>query len=139
MNTSIYPSKVDLWIIILITADLTLLFGLGIYNFGNGASGAILLACGVFSALLMVIFLVPLHYTITPESLEIRHGIIKEIVKLEEIIEVKPTSDPTSAPALSLQRVEIVLKDKSKLISPKNRDQFIQEIQTKIKMIKRPV
>jgi len=132
MNTSKYPSKIDLWILILIIAIPTSLIGLGIYTIENGTSGIITLASGVFFAFLMILLLVPLHYTITPEFLEIRYGIIKEKVKYEDIKEVRPTNDLTSAPALSLQRIEIVLEDKSKLISPQNRDQFIQEIQKKI-------
>jgi hypothetical protein len=69
--------------------------------------------------------------------LYIRCGIIKRRIPYWEIHQVERSSNPTSAPALSLRRVKIGYGQSFQLISPRDRDRFIEEITKCIVLSKR--
>jgi hypothetical protein len=54
-------------------------------------------------------------------------------VRLQDIARVEASSNPRSAPTLSLTRVQITLKQGGiRLISPMDRDRFMRELESKI-------
>lgn len=128
-----FASKVDWWLgAILVMLPLTMLgvLALALYQ-GSGAQAAVsILACGLVGALYgLLIF--PLRYGIGAQELIIRHGIVRQRVRLDAIKEVKPTRNPLSSPALSLDRLEIRTSHKwfnTILISPADREGFVQAL-----------
>ncbi|TGE06298.1 PH domain-containing protein [Hymenobacter fodinae] len=77
-------------------------------------------------AALLVYLLVTTYYILTPTELIIRSGPIHIQVPLSSIRSVIPTRNPLSAPALSLDRLEIRYgKYDSVLISPANHADFL--------------
>lgn len=88
----------------------------------------------VFVIAIFVGLVLPMRYAITDEELLIKHGLILQHVKLAEILEVYPTRNPLSAPALSLDRLAVSTGKgifKSVMISPDARPEFLMELGTK--------
>lgn len=66
-------------------------------------------------------------YTITETHLIVRSAFIVSRIPLADIKRVKPTRNPLSSPALSLNRLEIrTKKGLGPLISPQRQDEFLQ-------------
>ncbi len=89
-------------------------------------------------AILMPVILFVMHlflttcYTIEGDQLLIKSGFLfRKTVPIPSIRKIRETNNPLSAPATSLDRLEIVFgKYESVLISPKQKLEFIQHIQT---------
>jgi hypothetical protein len=68
-------------------------------------------------------------YTITDNSLGIRSGFFKWDIPIQQITGVKPTNDPRSSPALSLDRIRIEYgQAESVTISPIDKEEFIRSL-----------
>ena len=66
------------------------------------------------------------YYTLTPTQLEIRCGFWRTQVAIDQITKVTPTRNPLSAPAFSLDRLEIKYgKYDYVLISPADKTDFL--------------
>ncbi len=86
-------------------------------------------AIAAVPALLTILFgwiVAATDYTIRGQSLLIRSGPFHWEVDIQTIASVRPSVDPTSSPALSLDRLNIVYDGGSEiLVSPEERDGFI--------------
>ena len=68
-------------------------------------------------------------YTVTENDLEIKSGLIYMKIPLKEIKTIRKSRNPFSAPALSLDRLEIKYGDYRKvIISPEDKKGFIRAI-----------
>jgi hypothetical protein len=91
---------------------------------------------GIVIIFLVMIFVLHVFlttsYEIKGSVLRIKCGfLIDKEVNINEIISLKETYNPLSAPATSLDRLEIKLKGKdSILVSPKDKREFINELLT---------
>lgn len=102
-----FPSRIDWWL------GLILIL-LPVFVFGSTAlvlfQGTYHWAAGLGSALVIVLYvglIFPMRYSITDRELIIKHGLVRQRVQLTAIKEVRPTRNPLSSPALSLDRLEI--------------------------------
>ena len=122
-----YKSKIDLWLIII----LTLVFG-GIVIFSIIKKEWI----GFIIAIIPTIFIWNMfrstYYIITEEELIIRCGIFyKLVIKITDIRKISESNDLISSPALSIDRLEILYnRFDTILISPKKKYEFLQSIET---------
>jgi hypothetical protein len=71
------------------------------------------------------------RYKLSGEHLEIRCAFMRSTLPLRTIRRLRPTRNPQSAPALSLDRLEITHDAGIALISPANRDTFISELRAR--------
>lgn len=138
-----YKSAVDLWLaIILIGTPLTIIFtgvsiGFGLHllqwhaTIGK-AVGFVLFGSGLALATLIAMFSLPCRYTLREHELNIQCGILQADVPYNKIRRLELSCSVWSAPALSLNRVKIVLDDGIRLISPKDRTAFIADLQARI-------
>jgi membrane protein YdbS with pleckstrin-like domain len=130
MSTEIvYASKVDWWVPIVMVASPLIPLGIGIacliYD-KSKITSAILLSVGVLILVLYFIFALPCKYAVRKDELIIRCGVMRKVIRNEDIKSVELSSDPTSSPALSLQRVAIQLKSGGRvLVSPADRKAFM--------------
>ena len=130
---SVYYSKIDWWIVALIAGSVLFTFILGISLYSESKIGSyICFGSGIFTAGLFLLLSIPLKYTLVEDRLIIRSGILKQEALYSQITAVKKSRNPLSAPALSLERVEITMNKGFKLVSPKNREQFIEELLSKL-------
>jgi hypothetical protein len=122
-----YKSKIDLWLIII----LTLVFG-GIVIISIIKKDWI----GFIIAIIPTIFIWDMFkstfYIITEEELIIRCGIFyKLVIKINDIRKISESNDLISSPALSIDRLEILYnRFDTILISPKKKYEFLQSIET---------
>jgi hypothetical protein len=128
-----YPSKIDIWLILVLVMALALPIVLSLFMFqSNPREALITLATPVFTFGLCALLLIPCTYTLRDDHVLIRSGITRYRVFYKDITSVEKSSSMWSAPALSLQRVKLSLDHRFYLISPKNREDFIQALQKRI-------
>jgi len=71
-------------------------------------------------------------YTIRDNFLKIQYGPFKWKIKINEIDSIRETRNPFTAPALSMDKVEInYAKFKTVAISPKDKFEFISQLRKK--------
>ena len=128
-----YPSAIDTWLAAILIGAPLLVIGNGIFTLSKSTSaGLILIGVGLTISIIMALFAFPCYYIIGDCSVKIKCGIIEEDLPLEKIQLVEKSSSFLSAPALSLRRVKISLDDGFRLVSPKDRDGFIEILKQKI-------
>lgn len=132
----IYHSKVDLLLLVILTTSIftPVALGLTIFLFAaeERAAGGLMFLIGLTTGVFILWLIYPLYYQITADVLLIRCGPLRWNIPLIAITEIQPTHNPLSAPALSLDRLLIRYREKGQstfvLISPKDRDAFLDEI-----------
>ena len=70
-------------------------------------------------------------YTLSDGQLLINNGFSTQRIELIDITYIAPTRNMSSAPALSLDRLEVGYKNKKVLISPKDKLLFYKEIKVR--------
>jgi hypothetical protein len=134
LSPSMYPSKIDLWLAALLIGAPLFVIGFGIYlTITSGPSGMIGIYIGLFMGCVMAALSLPCRYSLTDSALIIQCGLLKEEIRYEKIKNASLSSNPLSAPALSLSRVKVDLENGFRLISPINREAFITELENKRK------
>ncbi|WP_409254050.1 PH domain-containing protein [Bacillus sp. SCS-153A] len=91
------------------------------------------------AASLIVWLIIATYYEINGKMLKVVAGPIRYTIEIDRIKSVRPSRNPLSSPALSLDRLEIIYSKptgkvetrfswKTILISPKNKQKFIEEL-----------
>jgi hypothetical protein len=128
-----YPSAVDSWLAaVLISAPLAIVIcGLLTVTQSIGA-GIFAIVAGLGVGGLIAILAIPCRYTLTEESLRIKCGLLEEEIPLGKIGKAERSSSAWAAPALSLKRVKLTVEDGYRLISPRDRDEFIADLESRL-------
>lgn len=132
----IHRSKKDLWLVSIVSVSILIPLAVGIYLLlGTGAdraSALTLVFISAFTCLIVLLLTYPLRYEVTPAQLRVRCGVMRWLIPLSSIEEVRPTRNPQSAPTWSLDRLQIdYLKNgerRSLLISPEDKSAFIRDV-----------
>lgn len=115
-----YPSKVDLWLVIVLGISFGFPILIGILDDNYYFSGIFI----VFS-IITFFYLKKIQYTIHKEHLLI----CKTKIDIKSIRKIYRTRNIISSPALSLDRIAIVYNQYDEvLISPINKEDFIEEL-----------
>ncbi|OZI56654.1 PH domain-containing protein [Bordetella genomosp. 4] len=123
-----YPSKIDLWLIALL-AVLTALLAWGAWHSGHVLAFVVMILW--LAILALMIF--PCYYVLTDSHLLVRSGMRQRKIPYTDIKSVRRSRSFLAGPALSLQRVEIQVGPfDSILVSPLNRDKFIEDVQWRV-------
>lgn len=130
----VFPSKIDTWLVLVTGAALLLPLVLGVRALQQANFSESLIAFGSVTAvvLVLVLLVVPCRYTLKSDHLLIQSGLMRQRIPYDRITRVEPTSNPLSAPALSLQRVKISYDGLFQLVSPVERDRFIEALNHQI-------
>ena len=122
---AIYRSKIDWWLLIVVFMPL-------IYSIVEGISEGDYEAIYAIVPIIIVIILLfsQIKYVVNNGILVINGGLFKQNVNIAAIKSIHKTYNPLSAPALSINRLEIKYGDAFDylLISPENRQKFIEEL-----------
>ena len=127
-----FPSRIDAWL----AAAVLLAFGVVLYQ-GFSRGDAIAFAVALFMGLLLLSFL-PCTYTLTADHLLIRAGLRRWQVPYREIRSIELSRNPLAAPALSLRRVRIDYGRRFALVSPREREAFVQALRERVEAARRP-
>jgi hypothetical protein len=138
-NNRIYKSKVDLWLFLIVIIGGVFLAGAAIQSFLSEGlkhpATLTLLISSVFYMAVMFGLAYPVSYEITQSELIIRSGLTRNSIELSSIESVKPSRNPLSSPAWSLDRLRIDYRRKDKrtflLISPEEKSAFLNELALK--------
>lgn len=124
----VYPSKIGIEILIITGLPLALVLFISAFQGFNWVGIGVV----VFLCLLMLYLFRFTKYTIEGNDLKISSGFLyNKKISIRSIRKIKATNNPLSAPAVSLDRLEIVFdKNERVLISPKEKDAFVAHIQT---------
>lgn len=131
---SIYRSKIDPWalpllaVVPLIPAVAALL---------THAPVAYLSFSIVFLLYFLLVF--PVTYRLLPEALEVRSGVIHWRVPYAQMRSIRPTRSMLAAPALSVDRLEILYGASGRvLISPSDRQSFLADLHARAPLLQLP-
>lgn len=133
----IYYSKKDAWLVALVSGAIIVPVLIGVYQLfargGNIWVAAFTLLIGAFTGALVLWLTYPLYYEIASGQLIIRCGRLnRQQIPLNSIEEVAATRNPLSAPAWSLDRLEISYQRDGEndvaLISPQDKMAFMREL-----------
>ena len=120
-----FPSKVDAWLVGLVV--LFLVVPGGATAFSGAPAGVPLLIVGSIAAF-FVWLLMSTDYEVTPTTLKIRSGPLRWAVPMGSISSIRPTRNPVSSPALSLDRLEVRYGSRFILISPRDKAAFVAAV-----------
>lgn len=130
-----YPSKKDLSIVLVIVAAGVGFYCLFILGIDNHLTWLVMGIATLYGAIIWALAY-PVYYEITASHLLIRSGCLKFQIPLSTIEMVRPTRNPLSAPAWSLDRLRIDYKRNNKpriaLISPEDKSRFLRELTQRV-------
>jgi hypothetical protein len=136
-----YPSKVDLWIGVLLALGPLVCVGTLGALIVSGETEGLAVGAGA-TAFLFAIYLglvFPMRYGIDEKDIVVRHGLVSQRIPLRDITEVAPTRNPLSSPALSLDRLHIKFGEgffRAAMISPAEREAFLAELADKAGLVR---
>ncbi|TWT82560.1 hypothetical protein CA13_40230 [Planctomycetes bacterium CA13] len=125
-----FDSAVDLWLAALLFLAPVIAAFAGIYLIldGNPGDASILFLIGAASLAITGLFTVPCRYTVLEDSVSIRCGLLCYQIPFDQIQSVEKSGSLYSAPALSIRRVAIRTEKRIYLVSPKDRNEFIETL-----------
>ncbi|MBS4007004.1 MAG: PH domain-containing protein [Clostridium sp.] len=116
-----FRSKYDWWLTaIIISGILPLAFS----ALGSSSSVIVFINTGISIFICWVFF--GTGYRVLDEKLIIRGGPVKWTVALSDVTSIKPSRSLLSAPASSMDRLEIRHKKGAVIISPKDKEGFLK-------------
>jgi len=129
----VYPTRVDAWLVVLVAAAVAMCFIQAWSLLASSAGQALAaFAIGVFTLGAVLALTVPCRYTLEADHLLIRCGIIRRRIPFAKIDRIETSWSPLSAPALSLRRVRIGYGRSFQLVSPRERDRFIEALRERV-------
>ena len=140
MINSVFTSKIDLWLAFLILGSSLLLIlvpvGEWIYNNSSIKRIVFISLFTMPGAILLLLIFFNVKYSLSADKLFVKNGFSTQSISLKDITHITPTNSTLSAPALSLDRIEIIYKGGSIVISPKDKDGFYHAIQERVPALK---
>lgn len=133
-ETMRFATRVDRWLAVVAGAYVLLALGVPAWHLGNvfGGGAPFDPLLGVLPPLilgLLWLVTVPCYYELRSQALVARSGIILFAIPLLAITRVRRTRTVISAPAWSLQRLEIRYgKTQRLIISPERETEFLREL-----------
>ncbi len=123
-----YPSKVDLWLGVILAAAPLVSVTASALALWHGAGPLALLPTAIL-ALVYFGAVFPLYYELEDHALVIRAGLLRSRIPYEQIRAVRPTRNPLSSPALSLDRLHVDAGSAlGPNISPADREGFLSAL-----------
>ena len=127
-----FKSKIDWWLgLLLLLLPIGAVVPVATLYLNNDPSAYL----GWISVIIMAVIygglLFPLYYELEAENVLIRFGLVRIRIPYQKIKKVVPTRSILSSPALSLDRLHIDTAGMGAMISPKNKQEFLQELAKK--------
>lgn len=126
-----FPSKVDRWLAIVLIAGsvLSTLVVLAPILAGSPMTSLALSPVLLATVGLPWWLLRNTHYTLDGADLRVRSGPFRWRIPIDQIRSVRPTRNPLSSPALSLDRLRIDYGERWIMVSPQDKTAFLAELE----------
>ncbi len=126
----VFWSAIDWWVLlVLVFGAVLILAGSKKTWVEKGMISQLLLQPILLGGLVVIVWAFNTRYILTDDELIVIAAWTEQRIRLETIYWIQPTSDRRSSPALSLDRLEIAHRGGSTIVSPRNHDQFIKEVE----------
>jgi hypothetical protein len=125
---NVFPSKVDWWLVAL--AAFVPGLQIVLYLIGRTPARSVWIILGIVAFMAVVLF--PIRYVIEGRTVLVKCGLIRwnfTSFAVDEIQSVRPSRNPLSSPALSLDRLHVSLRTRNVLISPKDKTGFLHALE----------
>ena len=136
MVNAVFTSKIDFWLAFLILGSSLLLILVPVWEWMyNNSSIKRILFISLFTmpgAILLLLIFFNVKYSLSDDELFVKNGFSTQSIPLKDIIYIIPTNSMLSAPALSLDRIEIRYEGGNIVISPKDKERFYHAIQERV-------
>lgn len=127
-----FPSKIDTWLgVILIGSALACAMTAGYMLSQSGRLEFAAALTVLLGSVLPIWLMLTTNYTLTNSELVVRSGPFRWRVPIDQIRDVRPTRNPLSSPALSLDRIRIDYGRRAIMISPRDKERFLRELATR--------
>lgn len=121
----VYRSKIDIWLLILILAAWGIPLTFIVWNEFSAVKFSVVL----FMLVLTLALLFSIKYTIEGKTLRVDYSFFySECINIDEITEIVNTHTFLSAPAASLDRIEITYGKNCVVLSPKDKQKFVKQL-----------
>ena len=132
----IFRSRYDLWLKIIFAITNVMMLGSVVVLIRNGRLDSVIEAIFTAAIFVGVVWMqFATYYRVDDDALFVRCGPLHWTIPIASIIDMTPTDDPTSGPALSLQRVRVEFTKNGEkdeiLISPEDREGFMREVRAR--------
>ena len=138
-----YKSAIDLWVAVLLIGLPSLAFFTGIsITFGlhwlqwheniGRIAGFAFVGGGMVLCALIATFVIPCRYTLRESDLTIHCGMLVWRIPYRDVQRLELSCNLWLAPALSVNRVRLVLSGGTQLVSPSDRASFVQDLQSRL-------
>lgn len=132
----VHRTKKDLWIVLLVAAAVLGPPVAGIARLAGArpapGEALMLVVVGLGIGVLLLLLAVPTRYEVTASTFIIRSGVLRHRIPLAAIEAIRPTRNPLSAPAWSLDRLRIDYRHgagtRSALVSPQDKGAFLDDL-----------
>ena len=120
----VYRSKIDIWLLVLILAAWGIPLFIVWYEFSVVKFSVVL-----FMLVFTLALLFSIKYTIEGKTLRVDYSFFySERINIDEITEIVNTHTFLSAPAASLDRIEITYGKNCVVLSPKDKQKFVKQL-----------
>lgn len=120
-----YPSKVDAWLVAVILACLVPTFTL-LYN----EPSPLIILIALFTLFMVGVLPFTIRYVITDGELIVKWGfVVAQRYDIAAIRSIRRTHTALSAPAASLDRLEICFDHDAIIVSPRHKEAFVRQLQ----------
>ncbi len=131
---TVYDSAIDWWIaaMLLLTPIVASVVGIALLFDSRPGDASILFLAGAIAIVFTALLTLPCRYRLLDDTLNVRCGVICYSIPYDTIENVECSSSWLSGPALSLRRIRLTSRGKHYLISPKNREAFIADLESRL-------
>lgn len=127
-----FKSKKDIWLAVSIWGVIILMFFMMITE-----RNIVVYIVGILNNALLLWLWFGTSYKIDDENLIVKNGLFKSTIDIKSIKKLRATKTLLAGPALSIDRIEIQYKRyDSVIVSPKEKNKFIESLLSKNKSIK---
>ncbi len=129
-----FNSNIDSWLAIIIFLAVVSSIVIGIFQ-ANSSITAMLISFSSagFIISLIIALAFPCKYVLKQDHLLIKSGLFyRQHIPYSRVENIELSSNPISAPALSLKRVKITFGRRFQLVSPQNREEFIIALRERV-------
>ncbi|QEI06300.1 PH domain-containing protein [Pigmentiphaga aceris] len=135
--THAYPSRIDAWLVLVIGGTIGLVVTHGVLLLRTAPLAALIsLGVAIFTGAIVAVMTMPCRYELEENHLLIRCGMIRQRIAYADITGIAPSRSLLSAPALSIRRVKINFRHGTQLVSPREREAFIVDLQQRVDAVR---
>lgn len=134
-QSNVYRSALDWWLAVLLIFPVlaATVIGVVLITHDRPADASSMFLTAAVILIVTGMFVVPCRYTFLTDALSIRCGVICYQIPYESIQGVTRSSTLRNGPALSLRRVAIETDRRDYIISPVQRERFIEQLKARLR------